>query len=252
MERFVLLATRRSGTTLFSDVLNGHQRVHIIKRAFGMERRIKNPTSNRHSGRFFLYRTKSISRRVRFYLNRAALIAEFLHGDIFEPVEGKDVIGFRLTYGQLDQYPQILPWLQENQVKLIHLVRLNVLKTYVSELTAPLHRMHHPRKGAEVRTVTLKLNAGRIRGTLDRRVAIIERMRKNAASLPNLEVAYESFSAHRDGELAQILPFLGIEGGHVPETDLIKINPNKLSNIIENYGEVEAALRGSPHERFLD
>ena len=130
MERLVLLSVRRSGTTLLLDCLNKHPSIHCIKRTFGTERRIANPTPDHHSGRFFLYRTATWRRRIRFYLDRRGLIEEFLTRDVFQPLTNeKSCVGFRLTYDQATEYPPILEWVHRQRLKVVHLVRENLLRT---------------------------------------------------------------------------------------------------------------------------
>jgi LPS sulfotransferase NodH len=250
MEPFILLADRRSGTTLVIDCLNNHPRIHCEKRAFGIEKKIENPTPDRHSGGYFLYRTESLGRRIRHFMDRAGLIREYLTNEIFLADDDGDVRGVRLIYNAAEHYTQVLDLAKAEGIKVLHLVRENVLKTYVSHETAPLHKMHHPREGAEIKTVKLHVDVSAMLGSLERRAARIQAMRDRIADIPHLEVTYESFVADRDAEGARILPFLGVDV--VPmKTDLVKINPDTISDVIDNYDEVSAALAGTPFARFL-
>lgn len=251
MQNFVLLADRRSGTTLVIDCLNNLPRVQCEKRAFGIDRKVKNPTPDHHSGMFYLYRTETIGRRLRFWTGRKELIREFLDARIFRTEEGKDIRGFRLIYNKADQHPEILDALRGSQTKIIHLVRENVLKTYISFLTAPLHKMHHPREGDTIRTVRIHMDPSETLAELRRRNARIEKKRRVTDGFDVLEVTYESFVADRDAEAARIQPFLGLQDVTPFETDLVKINPDSMREVIENYDEIEAALAGTEFERFL-
>ncbi len=252
MEKFVLLADRRSGTTLVIDCLNNLPRVHCEKRAFGIDRRVDNPDENRHSDMLFHYRMSSLSRRIGFHIRRKALLREFLDAEIFRPEGGKDVRGFRLIYTKVDQHPEILEALRDSGTKVIHLIRENVFKTYISHATAPLHKMHHPRAGDEVRTVRLHVDPEALLPELRRRSERIESMRQAVRGFPVLEVAYESFVADRQAEAARIQPFLGL-GEVLPfHSDLVKINPDRLEDLVDNPDEVRAVLAGTEFARFLD
>lgn len=254
MQRFVLLADRRSGTTLVIDCLNNLERVHCEKRAFGIEKKIENPDENRHSGMFFLYRQETLGRKLRFYTGRRALIREFLEAEIFAGDAGgdiRDIRGFRLIYPKAEQYGDILECLRDSDTKVIHLVRENVLKTHISFLTAPMHKMHHPREGQEIKTVKLHLDTDNLLAHLKYRMDRIEENRRRIEGFPSLEVSYESFVEDRNAEAARIQPFLGIDDVVPFTTDLVKINPDALDQVIDNYEEVRDLLTGTEYEKFL-
>ncbi|TCK19460.1 sulfotransferase domain-containing protein [Thiogranum longum] len=251
MEKFVILSDRRSGTTLLIDALTSHPDVSCVKRAFGQERRIKNPTPDHHSGTFFLYRTANLTRRLQFHFQRVDLIRGFLNDEIFASPPDKSVKGFRLIYAQAEQYPELVKLLQSEQLKVIHLVRENILKTYISTITAPLHKMHHPRTGDTIKIVTIRLDPAETLAQLEKRAGQIQRMRNIFSSAPYLEVSYENFSADREKESERILPFLGLHNESPLHSDLVKINPDSLRDIIENYSEIEDALKNTAFEHLL-
>jgi hypothetical protein len=253
MQKYILLADRRTGTTLMIDYLERHPRIECIKRAFGIEERVDNPTPDRHSGLFYLYRTATWPRRCLFYLRRRKLIEDFLSREVFKARNGRDVVGFRLIYGMARRYPQILAWARAYQVPVIHLVRDNLLKKHLSKLTAPLHKMHHPREGARIRTVRIVVDPSEIQQTLDKHEARVNNMRRAIASLPHLEVTYESLIHEQDTVLKDVMHLLGIHDATATlRTDLVKINPDSVRDIVENYDELAGSLVGTPYERFLD
>ena len=88
MTKFILLADRRSGTTLVIDCLTGHPGINCAKRAFGQEKKIRNPTENHHSSDFYLYRTASLANRGKYYLQKKQLIKSFLDERVFTPRPG--------------------------------------------------------------------------------------------------------------------------------------------------------------------
>ena len=253
MEKFVLMANRRTGTSLMIDCLNSHPRIHCTKRAFGVEKRFANPDENHQSGGYFLYRTGSLKRRLRHVFAPGGLIAEFLDREIFVQAQpGTDVIGFRLLYEKVRRHPQLLDLMRSRNMKVIHLVRENILKTYISTITAPLHKMYHPREGAEIRTVSIEVDIPRMLRELDRRERLVEEMRRAVDGLPVLEISYESFVRDRDAEAARILPHLGLDVDTPLVSDLVKINPSSMRDVILNYDAVAAALSGTRHAVHLD
>ena len=252
MAKFILLAARRSGTTLLIDCLNSHPEVNCVKRAFGIEKKIKNPTPDNHAGGFFLYRMKNLSNRMRYYTSRYALVNDFLQDDVFSSRAAFPATGFRLIYEMSEKYPQIAQWAKQNDARVLHLIRGNLLKTYISTVTAAIHKMRHPREGAEIRTVKIHIDPQELLTELNKRVALVEGQRQLFSSCRCHEVFYEDFVADRAKESVKILRFLDVDAGRELTTDLLKINPESLSDLVENYEEICAVLKGTPHEKYLD
>ena len=252
MAKFILLAARRSGTTLLIDCLNSHPEVDCVKRAFGLEKKIKNSTPDNHAGGFFLYRMKNLSNRMRYYTRRQALVNDFLRDDIFTPGADFPAAGFRLIYEMSAKYPQIAQWARQKDARVIHLIRGNLLKTYISTVTAAIHKMRHPREGAEIRTVKIHIDPQELLTELNKRVALIEEQRQLFSDCHCHEVFYEDFVADRTKESVRMLRFLGVDESRELTTDLLKINPESLSDLVENYEEICAALKGTQHEKYLD
>lgn len=252
MAKFILLAARRSGTTLLIDCLNSHPEIDCVKRAFGLEKKIKNPTLDNHAGGFFLYRMKNLSNRIRYYTRRQSLVEDFLRYDIFGPRADCPAAGFRLIYEMSTKYPQIAQWVKRNNVRVIHLIRGNMLKTYISTVTAAIHKMRHPREGAEIKTVKIHIDSQELLRELNLRTEQVEDQRRLFGGCDIREVYYEDFVADRSGESIKLLRFLGVDEGQELTSNLVKINPESLSELVENFGEIRNALRGTTYEQYLD
>lgn len=251
MQKFILLAGRRSGTTLFIDCLNSHPDVFCYKRIFGVEKKIKSPDENRHSSDYFLYRTANLFAIAQYFLSRQASISKFLQTKL-DFSNGIKAHGFRVIYSMSNKYPALFKWAGVEKAKVIHLVRENVLKTYISEETAKIHKMHHPKKGDIVSTVKLHINISTIQQTLNNRLHEIEAQRAGCDGLPYLQVTYESFVERRGVESKRVLEFLGVDSDIDLKSDLIKINPSNLEDLVENYQELKSELTGTPLEKLLN
>jgi len=251
MTKFILLAARRSGTTLLIDCLNSHPDITCVKRAFGLEQKIRNPTPDKHSGAFYLYRTKNIGNRIRYYTHRYGLIDEFLSDDIFRRNETRSAVGFRLIYEMSSKYPQVAEWASNNGASVVHLIRGNCLKTYVSAVSARIHKMRHPRQGEPVRTVKVFIDPKQLMLELNKRTSEVQRQKQSFAGCPYHEVYYEDFTVDRAGESRKLLRFLDVDDTASLSSDLVKINPDSLEDVIENYEEIYCALQGTPYEECL-
>jgi LPS sulfotransferase NodH len=69
--------------------------------------------------------------------------------------------------------------------------------------------------------------------------------------VPFLEVSYESLVADHDTETLKVLKFLGIDKFMLLTSELVKVNPDSLEDIIENYSEVKQTLINTEFENFL-
>jgi hypothetical protein len=57
---------------------------------------------------------------------------------------------------------------------------------------------------------------------------------------------------NREAESRRVLDFLNIDQVAPLTTDLVKLNPDSLEDMIENYEEVKQALSGTDFEEFLN
>lgn len=251
MTKFILLAARRSGTTLLIDCLNSHPDIACVKRAFGLEKKIENPTPDKHSGAFYLYRTKNIGNRIRYYTGRYGLIDEFLAQDIFTSNRDHGAVGFRLIYEMSSKYPQVARWAANNDAKVIHLIRGNCLKTYISAISARIHKMRHPREGDQISTIKVHVDPKQLMMELSKRTKEAQQQRSRFSGCPYHEVYYENFTRDREKESRELLDFLHVDDAVSLSSDLVKINPDSLEGVIENYEEIYSLLQGTPYEKYL-
>ncbi len=260
MEKFVLVATQRSGTVFFESVINRHPHIYcypevLLSLSYQSEWNFYN---------FWLEKVKqdesnithpAMLRNFELYLNH-----------IFNSVPGKKAIGIDIKYDQFPQILNIFHTLKKNDIKIIHLVRKNVLKTYLSSVLnwnqRSLNRLAHGRKG--VSSVKVKIKPGNYL------VQELERRKNEFAHYRNffhknkfkcLEINYEDFFDNSNSEsstivspvLNQIYEFLCIkEKRYDLTTDLKKTNPNKLAELIENYDEIVDFLSGTEWAYLLE
>ena len=133
----------------------------------------------------------------------------FLRDDIFTPRTGYPAAGFRLIYEMSTKYPQIAQWAKQNDARVIHLIRGNLLKTYISTVTAAIHKMRHPREGVEIRTVKIHIDPQELLKNLRQRSTLIEGQRQLFSGCDCHEVYYEDFVADRTAESVKIAAFPG-------------------------------------------
>jgi hypothetical protein len=246
-ERFLLLAGRRSGTTLLVESLDSHPDLECRKDVFSIRRRWKYFQVDVKSGLFYPYRTASLQRKLDFLFRRTRLVESFL-AETFAPTPGVKAKGIRLSYNQARKYPAVLPWILRNGIPVVHLVRENGLKAIVSHFTAKKRGVAHAT--SKVERVTLRLPPAQVRALLNERRKEVESYRARLRDHPCCEVSYESF--RNPEETRRLLEFLGVDSGVPLSSRLVKQNPDSLRMILENYDEIARELRGTPFERDLE
>lgn len=241
MVKFILLSTQRSGSSFLGTALAGHLHVKCYEEVF--------MPKNDHDVAYRAYRSASIRRQIRDLIGRKKLIYEFLERLMASAPPAK-AVGFKFMYRQAKRYSEVVDWCKEHDVRVTHLIRRNSLKLVVSHILARQRGVFHSRKAlapTKVHLDTLKL-ARELEKMADR----VQRHRDIFSDGPYLEVFYEDFVARQDDEARRILDFLGIDEFEPLTSDLVKINPNNLEDLIENYQAVADALVGTPYESLLN
>jgi hypothetical protein len=55
-----------------------------------------------------------------------------------------------------------------------------------------------------------------------------------------------------DAEIHKVLKFLEIDKLWALSSEFVKVNPDSLEDIVENYGDVKQTLANTEFEKFLD
>jgi LPS sulfotransferase NodH len=249
MDKFIVLAAHRSGNTLLLNSLESHPQIQCYKRVFTLNVVISRLLMvDRPGSPFYRFRTASLNRRLDYIFRKKQLINDFM-SELYRPTNGVKAVGVRVIYAEADKHPEILKWAVENEVGVIHLIRKNSLKTLVSSETARKRGLSH--STSQVNPVTIRLSPLQLKLKLDRLTQQIDKYRSRLKGTPHLEVFYESFVANREAETQRLLTFLRIDQFIPLTTNLVKLNPDSLELVIENYAEVRQSLSGTVFEKFL-
>jgi LPS sulfotransferase NodH len=202
-----------------------------------------------HDGTYRSFRDESLTRRIGERLAPTGFDGRFL--DHLVATRPKvDAVGFKLMYDHFRRRPWLHRLLQARDARVVHLVRRNVLKGYVS------HRMAEARgiwlAKAEVEQHRIRLDVTDLVGHLERRQALVDAHRRPFAGERYLEVGYEDLLTDRRPQERRILRFLGVDDEIELTTRSVKLTSERLADALENYEEVADALRGTPFEACLD
>ena len=161
----------------------------------------------------------------------------------------------KLMYNQLWHNAAILIYIIWHRVRVVHLVRINRFDILLSEETAEARQRYHAWQGDVVDTPTVTLDPQKVISwlrILEYRVRIA-RFILLLLPINYVEVSYEQLRAE-PSLIYEILSFIGVEtqaGSPSLTSGFRKLNTDKRSAIIENYAEIERALKGTRFEHFL-
>lgn len=168
-------------------------------------------------------------------------------------------VGFKLKYQQAKVYPQVLEYLhQKKNIKVIHLVRTNLLATLASAAMLPKlwERMQRPHllKGESPNSLERRvhLEPGRVLQDLARLETQIQYGRQQLRGLEVLEVTYEDLLDAPTDTCRLVLEYLGLDSAVELSSGYAKVLPRSLFQTLSNAEEIQTALQGSRYETLLD
>jgi hypothetical protein len=250
---FVLLSTQRSGTSWVMDRLAKHPQVGGYGELLlaGVKGRPNWPPDS--DDRPFLagYVNDRRGRAGEKGWGHYYLFPYLEH--LYEPRRDLQAIGFKLMYSQLLRYPEVLVYLRARKVRVLHLVRANLLDIYLSRESLSKRRGPHARSESNREDVKLELDPAALVQALRRleRERTLVRATLRALRLPTCELIYEDLRANEQA-LYSTLAFLGVGDGNVElSSSLVKLARSSHRESITNYEMIARCLSGTRYERFL-
>jgi len=154
---------------------------------------------------------------------------------------------------QCESMPYLWTMIRRFPVRCILVTRRNCLKTLVSRAAAASSGIYHvsatlPAKSAVKGWVAqpVTLNPDTIIRELDRISSEPARWRSRLEDVPTLEIGYETYARHQSSWNDGVLDFLGVLRQPL-SSDLKKVNPDRLSDLIANYDDIADLVSKSPY-----
>lgn len=240
---FLIFATQRTGSSWVSTMLGSHPAVETFGELFQRGAKRENA--------FGAYVERHGGRRNRFA--RPGLTFAFLD-DLYAPRRGVEATGFKLMYQDVKEHPYVLAYIARRRVRVVHLVRANLLDIVVSNDTARARGRFHASEGDVPEQVSVAIDPTTVVSrleALDRKVRVARALLA-AVRAPRFEVSYEELVAapHR---YTDVLRFLGVrEPDAELTTQLKKLNTLRKDATISNYDAIESVLRPTRFAVFLE
>jgi LPS sulfotransferase NodH len=257
--RFIVLTTPRSGSTWFVDVLGGFPGTTAYTELFLPRRKPREERS-------MSWRTaEHLDRRLRGHplfcetsprlAGRPFSVVAYLNDVYRRP----GAVGFKVMYSNLLRYPELWAYVVARRLRVVHLVRANLLDVVVSERVWRASRTVHRVAGEpEVAIEPIRIDPVELVEQIRRmqRRANVMRALLRACRVVHLEVRYEALVRDPD-PFGAVCAFLSIEPSDpMPVSQLDKLVKQPPSEIIRNYDEVKrvldaAGLASSYRDAFL-
>jgi hypothetical protein len=192
-----------------------------------------------------------------FTHHESTLDEAFVNSPLDDPVEyvaqltaplSEQAVGFKLPLNSIRAHPGSLRVLDRDGMRIVRLRRLNLLALLASRRLLASTRVPQSTHG-DYGDATVVLDP-------KQSLAVFRRMDEHERYLdglangkPVFQIAYEDLAAGR--QLEEIQSFLGVEPVAL-RSDFKRVRSRPLSETIENWSEIESALRGTPYERYLE
>lgn len=164
--------------------------------------------------------------------------------------------GFKLFYNHPDDSNDREVWnllQKDTKIKIIHIKRENILRTYISKLVAIKTGAWNSRQENEVLDKRVEVNIEHCLEEL-REIKRLEEEFGQSKFIHHdyMELTYEELTTNTEEQLKRIFNFLElkIEKSNTKKISLKKQNPESLKGLIINYNELKNALEDSEFAKF--
>ena len=246
--RFVTVSTQRSGSTWLTDLLNSHPDIAsytelLLLKGDGM------PDWGIYKDMVYWQTWRRQLCGGKKYIRPLGLFRYL--DEAFARYPDMRATGMKLMYTQIAKFPETLWYLRNRDVRVIHLVRRNVLDVVLSGLAKNARKVAHAKEGVEVEQVRIRVEPGLLLRQMERR----QREQRWFAwllgrlSVPFLQLVYEDI-VDDQSRLNECLGFLGCPCVTLGSR-MTKLNPGCHADLVENIDDVSTALQGTPFAVML-
>lgn len=224
-KKFVIFGQGRTGSTLLETLLASHPRIDRAWELLDKRRRKWN---------------------LSLYINARSRLSR------------NDVWGFKAKYFQLSDEQKVDPGkflsrLHERGWKIIYIKRRNLLRQAVSHFIR-LHRGRPHKEDNASEDISVRIKYVDLIRRIEQQEIYLVREEEVLRNLPHITLVYEDDllnQADHQRTLDKLFKFLDVPSAPV-STYMIKVTPEDLSQIVENFDELAHSLRGTRYEMNLE
>lgn len=230
--RAVILTTQRSGSTFLVECLSSHPDIECSGEILNGQPDHPVPALRGP--------LKQVKKALRIARTGAWMPGRWM--DAFYARGTAKVRCFKAMYNQLSR-PFAMRYLVENEdIRVIHLRRHNLLKVHVSTLL--MDKREELQARAPTKAVWIRVDPARAIESMRRARARYEAFDTAFERHPRLQISYETLFDGKylqDDNCRRVCDFLDVPYFRM-ESQLMKLNPESLKDMVSNYDELAAAI----------
>lgn len=241
---YVILSTQRTGSHLLGDILGSHPLF-----AQNGETLLPGSTKAGSLDEFLSAQpaTKDVGAQWAAYLRFLA-----------RAKPGATYAGMLVKYGHIDRFAarDLVSDPLFAELRIVHLVRRNVIRTVVSHLLAVARGIHVSRRPVSAPVEPLKIEPAELLSRARGRQEQVGRFQERLRERPNtVELFYEDLMV--DSELSEnsasrLSEFFVVDDKFIRRPPTVKLAPSHLAALIDNYAEVSEAVGESEFAEMLE
>lgn len=249
MTKFVIFTTPRTGSTLLIKTLDTHPEIMCAGEIFFFKGAVFH-----NECRYHFIKVPFIGNKLNYVVNYPFIwlkLKEFLNKFFNTNSKGEKARGFKLMHYQTYYLPGIFDYLKSNDIKVIVLIRKNVLRNTLSDLRARSTGVYHNAAGVNVNAIPkFKVDIDELGKKMKEIEGFNRQLEKTSAGLNSRIFYYEDFENWGD-TIGQIQRFIGVKEEGLKAASR-KLNPERLEDMMENYAEVKQWLSSNGYAQYLD
>lgn len=240
--RFIIVCAGRCGSNLLRSLLNSHRRIVAFGEIFRKSDKIgwDLPGYSQNRKMLTLFRADP---------------AEFLKKRVFGKYPTRiGAVGFKFIYAHknLGSWKSLESLIKnERRFQIIHLKRRNILRSYLSLLTAIKTNQWFNQTGVRASIAPITIKYDHCLRFFKRTCADEAYFDSFFAKHPKIEVIYENLVSEQRSETKRIQYFLGTDYEHLFPS-VYKQSHLSLSKAIANYASLKRNFKGTPWQVFFE
>lgn len=256
----IMIAKQRTGTGALGSVLDQHPSISYLGEVFHHDATDKAPN-------YFYFLRDLVKQDPGMILPGSNARRFELYSEYLEARKGRLRTVVDIKYSSLHHFnahwlgilepPSLFKILRGKNIPVIHLVRRNHLKTFISGRLAELNNEWHAKSEDQISVRSLEVDTQACLRFIKTEVSENVRLRRILENHPRLlDLEYAEMFAEggklRDEAAAALADFLEVEPFRKKRPAHIKQTSNDLTSVIENYDAVAKALGPTPHAWMLE
>lgn len=232
-KKFLIYTRGRTGSSVLTDLLNCHPDIYCDNEIFN-----------------FLYsKTRTVFPIA--YINSCSKRAG---------IYKKQVYGFKVKIAQLKyehkyrNYEKILLKLHDEGWKFIYLKRLNFLRHKISNLILAETKITNIKEGEKYQSKKIKVDCDLLLKSIEFSNEVERQEEEDLKAIPHLQLVYEDDiqdNVNHQVTANKVFKYLGINEKQV-RTKYMKLTPDRLEEIIQNYDEVYNFFKDTKYFEYLN